>query len=410
MPSLIAVQQNASGKAKEYALAYASGIGAGRAGILETTFRDETETDLFGEQAVLCGGVTELMKAGFETLVEAGYEPEMAYFECIHEMKLIVDLIYAGGFAAMLELKRQGKKIPLVVAAFRCEESSNFQHCTVGSGLMTHALDLQGLQNVVSLEGKRLSDCLARHGYRGEVPVPEGITRYIELHIEQGRVLQENDTQIGIVTAIAAPHRYRLRLQGFSEHSGATPMNLRLDALCAASEVILAVEQIGREESVNASVATVGCIDNHPNIINSVPGMTDLRIDMRGIHTGSLLSMDKALKERVDEICRRRGISYQLDCIDTMEPCHMDGTLVEQLCRAAHAEELSFRKMPSGAGHDALSFAHLYPTAMVFIPCKDGISHNIAEYTSPEQIEAGVRVLVRFLLQGEGEDKQALDQ
>jgi N-carbamoyl-L-amino-acid hydrolase len=222
--------------------------------------------------------------------------------------------------------------------------------------------------------------------------------------------LQENDTQIGIVTAIAAPHRYRLRLQGFSEHSGATPMNLRLDALCAASEVILAVEQIGREESVNASVATVGCIDNHPNIINSVPGMTDLRIDMRGIHTGSLLSMDKALKERVDEICRRRGISYQLDCIDTMEPCHMDGTLVEQLCRAAHAEELSFRKMPSGAGHDALSFAHLYPTAMVFIPCKDGISHNIAEYTSPEQIEAGVRVLVRFLLQGEGGDKQALDQ
>ena len=101
VPSLIAVWQNASGKARDYALAYASGIGAGRAGILETTFRDETETDLFGEQAVLCGGVTELMKAGFETLVEAGYEPEMAYFECIHEMKLIVDLIYAGGFAAM---------------------------------------------------------------------------------------------------------------------------------------------------------------------------------------------------------------------------------------------------------------------------------------------------------------------
>ncbi|MEF9922377.1 MAG: ketol-acid reductoisomerase, partial [Anaerovoracaceae bacterium] len=89
VPSLIAVEQDASGKAKEYALAYASGIGAGRAGIIETTFKEETETDLFGEQAVLCGGVTELMKAGFDTLVEAGYEPEMAYFECIHEMKLI---------------------------------------------------------------------------------------------------------------------------------------------------------------------------------------------------------------------------------------------------------------------------------------------------------------------------------
>ncbi|MBQ3611351.1 MAG: ketol-acid reductoisomerase [Firmicutes bacterium] len=101
VPSLIAVYQDASGKAKDYALAYASGIGAGRAGILETTFKEETETDLFGEQAVLCGGVCELMKAGFDTLVEAGYEPEMAYFECIHEMKLIVDLINEGGFDKM---------------------------------------------------------------------------------------------------------------------------------------------------------------------------------------------------------------------------------------------------------------------------------------------------------------------
>ncbi|ABN53720.1 MAG TPA: ketol-acid reductoisomerase [Hungateiclostridium thermocellum] len=101
VPSLIAVYQDASGKAKDYALAYAAGIGAGRAGILETTFKEETETDLFGEQAVLCGGVTELMKAGFETLVEAGYQPEIAYFECIHEMKLIVDLINQGGFSYM---------------------------------------------------------------------------------------------------------------------------------------------------------------------------------------------------------------------------------------------------------------------------------------------------------------------
>jgi ketol-acid reductoisomerase len=101
VPGLIAVHQDASGKAKDYALAYASGIGAGRAGILETTFREETETDLFGEQAILCGGVTELMKAGFETLVNAGYQPESAYFECVHEMKLIVDLINQGGYAFM---------------------------------------------------------------------------------------------------------------------------------------------------------------------------------------------------------------------------------------------------------------------------------------------------------------------
>jgi ketol-acid reductoisomerase len=101
VPSLIAIHQDASGRARDYALAYAAGIGAGRAGILETTFRQETETDLFGEQAVLCGGVTELMKAGFDTLVEAGYAPENAYFECIHEMKLIVDLIVQGGLSYM---------------------------------------------------------------------------------------------------------------------------------------------------------------------------------------------------------------------------------------------------------------------------------------------------------------------
>ena len=101
VPSLIAVEQDYTGHAKDIALAYASSIGAGRAGILETSFREETETDLFGEQCVLCGGVTELMKAGFDTLVEVGYEPEMAYFECIHEMKLIVDLINSGGFARM---------------------------------------------------------------------------------------------------------------------------------------------------------------------------------------------------------------------------------------------------------------------------------------------------------------------
>ena len=101
VPALIAIHQDASGKAKDYALAYAQGIGAGRAGILETSFREETETDLFGEQAVLCGGVTELMKAGFETLVNAGYQPEIAYFECVHEMKLIVDLINQGGFGYM---------------------------------------------------------------------------------------------------------------------------------------------------------------------------------------------------------------------------------------------------------------------------------------------------------------------
>ena len=101
VPSLIAIYQDASGKAKDKALAYAKGIGATRAGVLETTFQEETETDLFGEQAVLCGGVSELIRAGFDTLVEAGYQPEIAYFECCHELKLIVDLIYEGGIANM---------------------------------------------------------------------------------------------------------------------------------------------------------------------------------------------------------------------------------------------------------------------------------------------------------------------
>ncbi len=122
VPSLIAVEQNATEKAKELALAHACGIGAGRAGILETTFKEETETDLFGEQAVLCGGVTELIKAGFETLVEAGYQPEIAYFECLHEMKLIVDLIYQGGFNYM---------------RYSVSDTANFGDYTTGKRIIT---------------------------------------------------------------------------------------------------------------------------------------------------------------------------------------------------------------------------------------------------------------------------------
>ncbi len=122
VPSLIAVEQNATKKAKELALAHACGIGAGRAAILETTFKEETETDLFGEQAVLCGGVTELIKAGYETLVEAGYQPEIAYFECLHEMKLIVDLIYQGGFNYM---------------RYSVSDTANFGDYTTGKRIIT---------------------------------------------------------------------------------------------------------------------------------------------------------------------------------------------------------------------------------------------------------------------------------
>ena len=304
-----------------------------------------------------------------------------------------------GVFAGLLivnELK--GYKEPVTAAAFRCEESSNFKICTIGSGIITGSVDRERLGAAISRDGRPLAELMADRGFTMDVPVIKGLKQYLELHIEQGRVLEDAEKSVGIVTAIAAPHRYELTIEGLSEHSGATPMKLRKDALCAAAEVILRVESTGREESIYHSVATTGAVENHPNVMNAVPGYVNLQIDMRGIDQDSICRMEDRLKSSINEICDRRNVTYRLEKTDEKRLVLLDENVINGLAKASENEEIDYIRLPSGAGHDAMSFDMLCPTGMGFIPCKGGISHNIHEYTEVSQIETGMRVILNYIL------------
>ncbi len=302
-----------------------------------------------------------------------------------------------AGLLVLCELHARHCNAPVAVAAFRCEESSNFRLCTVGSGLVTDTLDADALRGAVGRDGVPLLERLRAYGYDASTTRLRGCARYLELHIEQGRVLEERGCAVGIVSAIAAPHRYVLTLRGMAEHSGATPMGLRRDSLCAAAEVILAVERAGQAESVHDSVATAGAVENRPNVMNAVPGTTTLQLDLRGVDEESVARMEEAIRRDVDAICARRRIDCEWKTADVKHPVLLDAALQKKLCAAAEAEGLTHMVLPSGAGHDAMSFAALCPTGMVFIPCRDGVSHNIHEHTELSQIEDGTRVLLRLL-------------
>ncbi len=303
-----------------------------------------------------------------------------------------------AGLLVLCELRARGCGAPVAVAAFRCEESSNFRLCTVGSGLVTGTLEESALRGAVGRDGVPLLERLRKYGYDEKTARLTGYARYLEVHIEQGRVLQERGCAVGIVSAIAAPHRYVLTLSGMAEHSGATPMALRRDSLCAAAEIILAVERAGRDEAVCDSVATVGAIENRPNVMNAVPGTTTLQLDLRGIDEISVARAEASIRRDAEEICARRRIECEWKTADIKHPVLLDANLQKQLCAAAEAEGLSHTVLPSGAGHDAMSFAELCPTGMVFIPCRDGVSHNIHEHTELSQIEDGARMLLRLVM------------
>ena len=309
----------------------------------------------------------------------------------------------AGVMAGLLLLKRAKEAnlpLPLKVAAFRCEESSNFGCCTMGSGLVTHQLreTPEHLAKLTAKSGEPLGDVFAHRGLSLTPPPITGVKQYLELHIEQGKVLEETGTRVGVVSTIAGPRRWSLRLTGLAEHSGATPMSMRQDALCAASEIVLAVEKIGqREAALCESVATVGVIQNSPNALNVVPGATELGIDLRGSRLESLERMEQDTLSAAREICARRNIALRESKLSELDPVSMDEAIQRGLLAAADRLGISCRNMPSGAGHDAMAFAPLFPAGMVFIPCEKGISHNPLESTALESILDGADVLWAYL-------------
>ena len=308
----------------------------------------------------------------------------------------------AGVLAGLLILKwikENNLNIPLKVVAFRCEESSSFGIATVGSGLITKKLQIEKMKKVENTEGVSLYEALRFRGYNPECRKIEGVLHYFELHIEQGRILEDEGLKIGIINSIAAATRYWLTIDGRQDHSGATPMGMRQDALCAAGEIIIELENIAKRESIHSSVGTVGYLGNYPNAFNVVPGRVKMGLDIRGVEKDSIDRIDDEIVKFVDEVCKKRNLNYELDNISKAIPVKLDEDLKNELSDVATKLGIKHKIMNSGAGHDAMKFWDIAPTGMVFIPCKDGVSHNKAEEIEYEDIILGSKIIFEELKQ-----------
>ena len=304
-----------------------------------------------------------------------------------------------AGLLILKWIKDNNLNIPLKVVAFRCEESSSFGIATVGSGLITKKLQIEKMKKVKNTEGVSLYEALRFRGYNPECKKIEGILNYFELHIEQGRILEDEGLKIGIINSIAAATRYWLTIDGRQDHSGATPMGMRQDALCAAGEIIIELEKIAKRESIHSSVGTVGYLGNYPNAFNVVPGRVKMGLDIRGVDKKSIDRIDDEIVKFVDEVCKKRNLNYELDNISKAIPVKLDENLKNELSEVATKLGIEHKIMNSGAGHDAMKFWDIAPTGMVFIPCRDGVSHNKAEDIDYEDIILGSKIIFEELEQ-----------
>lgn len=304
-----------------------------------------------------------------------------------------------AGLLILKWIKENNLNIPLKVVAFRCEESSSFGIATVGSGLITKKLQIEKMKKVKNTEGVSLYEALKFRGYNPECKKIEGVLNYFELHIEQGRILEDEGLKIGIINSIAAATRYWLTIDGRQDHSGATPMGMRQDALCAAGEIIIELEKIAKRESIHSSVGTVGYLGNYPNAFNVVPGRVKMGLDIRGVDKDSIDRIDDEIVKFVDEVCKKRNLNYELDNISKAIPVKLDENLKNKLSEVATKLGIEHKIMNSGAGHDAMKFWDIAPTGMLFIPCRDGVSHNKAEEIDYEDIILGSKIIFEELKQ-----------
>ena len=304
-----------------------------------------------------------------------------------------------AGLLILKWIKENNLNIPLKVVAFRCEESSSFGIATVGSGLITKKLQIEKMKKVRNTEGVSLYEALRFRGYNPECKKIEGVLNYFELHIEQGRILEDEGLKIGIINSIAAATRYWLTVDGRQDHSGATPMGMRQDALCVAGEIIIELENIANRESIHSSVGTVGYLGNYPNAFNVVPGRVKMGLDIRGVDKDSIDRIDDEIVKFVDEVCKKRDLNYELDNISKAIPVKLDENLKNELSEVATKLGIEHKIMNSGAGHDAMKFWDIAPTGMLFIPCRDGVSHNKAEEIDYEDIILGSKIIFEELKQ-----------
>lgn len=305
-----------------------------------------------------------------------------------------------GVATAMLVLKmikEEGLDIPLKVGIFRCEESTNFLKACLGSALVTDKFNPDDFVRLVSREGKTLEQVFDERGHSKELERIQGVKGYLELHIEQGRVLESEKLPIGIVTSIAGNARLEVNVKGMAEHSGATPMNIRQDALCAAAEIVLAVEEIAKSDPNGTSVGTVGFLNVHPNSLNVVPGGVNLTIDLRDGNNDRIEAMKREAESRVKEICAGRGVDVDVRVVSSSPAVTLDDGVISGLSEAATSLGIEHKIMPSGAGHDAMNFADLCPTGMIFIPCENGVSHSPEEKADYADAVLGAQIMLEFL-------------
>ncbi len=308
-----------------------------------------------------------------------------------------------GGLEAIRTLKQLGftprRSIELVI--FTAEEPTRFGIGCLGSRMMANSLTPAQARTLLDREGRGLDELRASAGFKGSlesVALEQGrFDGFVELHIEQGPLLEQERFDIGLVTHIAAPASLRILVEGEGGHAGARLMPGRKDALAAAAELILALEKAAKSTGAIDTVATAGVCEVFPGAVNSIPSRVRLETDIRDIEGVRRDSVIAALHEACKEVQERRGVTITSELVNADPPATCDGTILAALEDSAKASGKSYKKMVSRAYHDSLFMSRIAPVAMLFIPCRGGVSHRPDEYASPEWIGAGVHVLARAL-------------
>ena len=287
---------------------------------------------------------------------------------------------------------------PIAVASFTDEEGARFAPDMLGSLVYVGGMRVEDALNIVGIDGVRLGDELTRIGYAGSEPV--GLLRphaFVELHIEQGPVLDMEGIAIGAVQNLQGISWQSVAITGQSNHAGTTPMRLRRDAGYCAAAIGVFLRNLASEMGGN-QVCTVGKIDLHPNLVNVIAARATLTVDLRNTDEALLQSAEQALADYLKELAQQEGVDITTDKLARFEPVTFDKRLVKLIQAQADKLGLSCQKMTSGAGHDAQMLARWCPSAMIFVPSIDGISHNPAERTHDTDLVAGANVLLNTLL------------
>ena len=286
---------------------------------------------------------------------------------------------------------------PLAVGFFTNEEGSRFAPDMLGSLVFVGGLPLEEALDIVAIDGAVLGDELSRVGYVGTLPCPARPPRaFVELHIEQGPVLETEGLTIGAVTGVQGISWHEVELRGQSNHAGTTPMHLRHDAGHVAAAITVAVRELAA--ATPGLVGTVGRVELHPDLVNVVAARATLTVDLRHADDAVLSTAEQQLLATATGLAAAEGVAISTRRLARFEPVAFHADVVALVEQVATEHGLSVRRMTSGAGHDAQMLARVCPAGMVFTPSAHGISHNPAEHTEPGDLEAGANVLLDVLL------------